>query len=41
VDFFIDRNFAASGRSWQLFVRDMLLRARLVLVVPGRTVGIA
>jgi hypothetical protein len=38
---FYERNFAASGRSWQLFARDMLLRARLVLVVPGRTMGLA
>lgn len=35
---FYERNFA-SGQGWQLFVREMLLRAQLVFIVPGETVG--
>jgi hypothetical protein len=38
---FYERDFSGDGRNWQLFVREMLLRARLVLIVPGRTVGLA
>jgi hypothetical protein len=37
---FYARDFAAGGRDWQLFVRDLLLRARLVLVVPGDGAGL-
>lgn len=38
---FYERDFAGDGRDWQVFVREMLLRARLVFIVPGRTVGLA
>jgi hypothetical protein len=38
---FYERDFSGDGRNWQLFVREMLLRARLVLIVPGGTVGLA
>lgn len=38
---FYERDFSGDGRNWQLFMREMLLRARLVLIAPGRTVGLA
>lgn len=38
---FYERDFAACGGNWQVFVRHLLLRARLVLVVPGETLGLA
>jgi hypothetical protein len=38
---FYERDFSGGGRNWQLFVREMMLRASLVLIVPGRTVGLA
>lgn len=36
-----ERDFAKDGRDWQVFVREMLLRAGLVLIVPGRSTGVA
>ena len=37
---FYERNFGEGGQSWQLFVREMLLRAQLVFIVPGGTAGL-
>jgi hypothetical protein len=35
-----EQDFAQSGRTWQLHVREMLLRSSLVFVVPGHTPGL-
>lgn len=38
---FYEREFAGYDGNWQLFVRDMLLRSRLAVVVPGKTFGLS
>jgi hypothetical protein len=35
-----ERDFAGSGKTWQVHVREMLLRSSLVFVVPGHTPGL-
>lgn len=37
---FYERDFATDGRNWKLFVRELLLRASLVIVAPGRSAGL-
>jgi hypothetical protein len=35
-----EQDFAARGRTWEVYVREMLLRSSLVFVVPGHTPGL-
>lgn len=37
---FYERDFSGRDGDWQLFVREMLLRAQLVLLVPGQSSGL-